>query len=65
MGEEGYNLDLSQRRAEQVREYLVETHGISSERLLVRAYGESDPLERDTTPEARTLNRRVEFSLGR
>jgi outer membrane protein OmpA-like peptidoglycan-associated protein len=65
VGEEEYNFDLSQRRAERVRDYLVEEHGVSSERLLARAYGETDPLERDTTDEARKVNRRVEFSLAR
>jgi OOP family OmpA-OmpF porin len=65
VGEEEYNLDLSQRRAERVRDYLVEQHGVSSGRLWVWAYGETDPLERDATEQARSVNRRVEFSLGR
>jgi len=64
VGDEDYNYDLSERRAERVRDYLIEKHGIAGERLVVRAYGETDPLEPDTSPEARRVNRRVEFSLG-
>lgn len=57
-----YNEDLSQRRAESVKRWLVE-HGIEESRLRARGYGESRPLVNDTTEEARARNRRVEFRI--
>ncbi|MCB9601484.1 MAG: OmpA family protein [Sandaracinus sp.] len=61
-GNYDYNAQLSQRRAESVQRWLVE-HGIDAERLRARGYGESQPLVRDTTEEARARNRRVEFRI--
>ena len=43
-GHAAYNLDLSQARAESVRNLLVERFGISPERLTATGYGESVPL---------------------
>ncbi len=57
-----YNEDLSQRRADSVKQWLVE-HGIEESRLRARGYGESRPLVNDTTDEARARNRRVEFRI--
>ncbi|MBX3250643.1 MAG: OmpA family protein [Myxococcales bacterium] len=61
-GDYDYNARLSQRRAESVQRWLVE-HGIDAERLRARGYGESRPLVRETTDEARARNRRVEFRI--
>ncbi len=60
VGPQGYNLKLSQRRAEVVREYLI-AHGISPDRLIAKGYGESDPIASNDTPEGRARNRRVIF----
>lgn len=57
-----YNATLSQRRAESVQRWLGE-HGVETGRLRARGYGESTPLVRDTTDEARARNRRVEFRI--
>ena len=57
-----YNENLSQRRANSVQRWLVE-HGIEQARLRARGYGESRPLVNDTTEEARSRNRRVEFRI--
>jgi outer membrane protein OmpA-like peptidoglycan-associated protein len=43
-GSSGYNEQLSRRRADVARRYLVERHGIQSERLLAVGYGENQPL---------------------
>ena len=59
-GSERYNLGLSMRRAEAVRNYLVDK-GISAERLTVKAYGESQPVADNATEEGRFQNRRVEL----
>lgn len=61
-GNDQYNATLSQRRAESVQAWLTE-NGIEAARLRARGYGEIAPLVRDTTDEARALNRRVEFRI--
>jgi len=59
-GNDAYNLDLSRRRAEAVRDYLV-ARGVSSSRLEAHGYGESDPIADNATAEGRARNRRVEL----
>lgn len=61
-GAEPYNLELSQRRAEAVRKYLI-GQGIEPDRLVARGYGESQPLEPGMTEAAREVNRRVVFKI--
>jgi OmpA-OmpF porin, OOP family len=56
------NLRLSQRRVEAVRNYLVQK-GISKARLKTKAFGGTQPLSRDNTPEGHRLNRRVEVRI--
>ena len=56
-----YNLDLSNRRARAVRNYLVE-QGVDSGLLTYRGHGESRPLAPNTTEPGRILNRRVELT---
>jgi len=62
-GDDAYNMDLSQRRAESVRRYLIEQGGVTGSRLIARGYGESEPLQPNTSDEARAGNRRVEFVI--
>lgn len=59
------NKELSQRRANAVRNYLV-TQGISALRMTARGLGEEQPLVADDTNSeaARQQNRRVEFTLA-
>ncbi len=61
-GAEDYNQELSQRRAEAVRKYLI-GQGVEPDRLVARGYGESQPLQPGTTEEAREVNRRVVFHI--
>lgn len=61
-GSDHYNVALSRERAYTVRGYLL-AHGVPAERLLTRGWGARRPAVRDTTPEARDRNRRVEFVL--
>jgi outer membrane protein OmpA-like peptidoglycan-associated protein len=56
------NLQLSRRRAIAVARYLVEA-GISGSRLKPQAFGETRPRARNSTPEGRAANRRVEFTV--
>jgi outer membrane protein OmpA-like peptidoglycan-associated protein len=60
IGTDEYNLGLSLRRAEAVRNYLV-SKGVSADRLTVRGYGESRPVASNATREGRAQNRRVEL----
>lgn len=60
-GSDKYNMGLSLRRADAVRDYLI-TKGISAERLTAKGYGESQPLESNDTDEGRFKNRRVELN---
>lgn len=59
-GGEAYNEQLSLRRAQAVRDHLI-NKGIDPGRLEVRGYGASEPKSDNDTPEGRALNRRVEL----
>lgn len=61
-GDDAYNLDLSKRRAEAVRAYLVD-HGVDISRLETRGVGETEPRATNTTSGGRAKNRRIEFKL--
>ncbi|MGB5944392.1 MAG: OmpA family protein [Leeuwenhoekiella sp.] len=56
-----YNMDLSDRRAKSVIDYLVEK-GIAEDRLSPKPYGESDPIAPNTTAAGMQLNRRVKLT---
>jgi OOP family OmpA-OmpF porin len=60
VGTDAYNMGLSLRRAESVRNYLVDK-GIAADRLTVRGYGESQPVADNATDAGRFQNRRVEL----
>ncbi|HHO75928.1 MAG TPA: OmpA family protein [Deltaproteobacteria bacterium] len=60
-GADDYNLKLSQSRAETVVAYLG-LFGIDAGRLAPKGYGESKPVEPNTTEEGRAKNRRVELA---
>jgi outer membrane protein OmpA-like peptidoglycan-associated protein len=59
-GSDAYNIDLSQRRAEAVRNYLI-SKGIAADRLSAKGYGESQPVADNATEDGRFMNRRVEL----
>jgi OmpA-OmpF porin, OOP family len=59
-GSDSYNLDLSQRRAQSVVDYLV-TQGVSGARLNARGFGESNPVTANDSASSRAQNRRVEI----
>lgn len=61
-GASGYNIDLSERRAAAVRQYLV-GNGIASNRLRSRGLGEDYPVASNSDPSGRQQNRRVEIVL--
>jgi OOP family OmpA-OmpF porin len=57
-GAESYNLDLSQRRAQTVRNHLINA-GIAAARLSARGYGEAQPIASNATAAGKAQNRRV------
>lgn len=59
-GSEDFNLTLSQRRAEAVRDYLV-SHGYEADLVKARGLGKSQPIAANDTAEGRANNRRVEI----
>ncbi len=61
-GEDWYNKDLSQRRAQAVVEYLI-GKGVDPEKLTPIGYGEEKPIDDNTTRKGRARNRRVEFKV--
>jgi outer membrane protein OmpA-like peptidoglycan-associated protein/opacity protein-like surface antigen len=71
IGSEEYNQALSERRAEAVKEYLVERGVQNPDRLVTRGYGETQPLvevnqrqSRRRTESQRARNRRVGFEMN-
>ena len=61
-GGDAYNLSLSQRRASAVGNYL-KNNNISSSRLTINWYGETQPKVENTSDANRAENRRVEFAI--
>jgi len=61
-GDDAHNLELSQRRADAVKEFFV-TAGIDAGRFETRGAGETEPIESNQTKKGRAKNRRIEFKL--
>lgn len=62
VGGEELNLDLSRRRAEAVKDYLVKK-GIAAERITTQGKGPNAPIADNATEEGRAQNRRIEFRI--
>jgi outer membrane protein OmpA-like peptidoglycan-associated protein len=62
VGSEAYNQELSEKRAQAVRDYLVQA-GIGPEIIATKGFGKTKPLVAGKTPEARAKNRRVEVEI--
>ncbi|MGP0173892.1 OmpA family protein [Pseudomonas sp. NCHU5208] len=61
-GSRSHNMDLSQRRAQSVADYLL-AQGVDSSRLSTRGMGPDNPIASNDTPDGRAQNRRVEVTL--
>jgi len=61
-GDAAINMKLSQRRADAVRKYLVQS-GVDAEQVEARGYGETQPIADSSSDEGREANRRVEFRV--
>ena len=62
VGKYEYNMDLSERRAQAVRTYLI-NQGVPAERLSAHGYGPDRPIDDNKTKAGRAKNRRVEFNI--
>jgi len=60
-GDDAKNLELSQRRAQSVKNELVSKFGIDASRIETEGAGETTPVASNDTPANKALNRRVEF----
>ena len=63
IGGDDYNQNLSQQRAQAVRDYFVQ-QGISSSSIETHGYGKTSPVASNDTAEGRQQNRRVELVLS-
>lgn len=61
-GTDEYNEKLSQARAQSVVDYLI-SKSITTDRLVAKGYGESQPISTNETDEGRQMNRRTEFKI--
>jgi outer membrane protein OmpA-like peptidoglycan-associated protein len=62
IGTEAYNLDLSEKRAKSVMDYLI-GKGIKANRLAYKGYGAASPIGSNITNDGRKLNRRTEIKV--
>src|SRR5690606_34311450 len=61
VGSADANQSLSEKRAEAVRRFLVETYSVDETRLTAQGFGASKPAASNDSPEGRQQNRRVEL----
>jgi outer membrane protein OmpA-like peptidoglycan-associated protein len=64
VGADAYNVKLSQRRAEAVKNYFVQ-NGISAEKIRARGLGGANPIASNDTETGRRQNRRVEVVISK
>ncbi|MDD5169025.1 MAG: OmpA family protein [Syntrophales bacterium] len=60
VGAKNYNLRLSKKRAESVRDYMIKKFGVQGSRLTAKGYGMSKPIASNKTAAGKKKNRRVE-----
>ena len=60
---DAYNMELSQERADSVKEYLV-SQGVDADKLTTKGMGETDPIADNSTDQGRFRNRRIEFVVN-
>ncbi len=63
IGSDSYNLELSRKRAESVKNYLVKSLRLEEQRIVTRGFGRAQPLVTSGTAEVQAPNRRVEIRM--
>lgn len=61
VGDDEYNLKLSEERAKSVRDYLVKNEGLGAFKIETKGYGKTRPIAANTSDAGREKNRRVEI----
>ena len=61
-GDDSLNMELSQKRANAVRDYLIKK-GIKASRLYAKGYGETKPIADNSTSKGKAQNRRTEIKI--
>ncbi|WP_294713210.1 OmpA family protein, partial [uncultured Fusobacterium sp.] len=64
IGSEGYNLELSVKRADAIKDYLA-NRGVKLSNISIEGYGKQNPIASNQTEKGRAKNRRVEFIISR
>lgn len=62
IGSDNYNMELSQKRADAVKNYLI-SQKVAGNRITSKGYGKTKPIAENTTEMGREQNRRVEFTI--
>ena len=62
-GDEAYNQQLSEKRAERVAEFLIDSAELNPDGISFDGKGAKDPVAENSTAEGRARNRRVEIIL--
>jgi outer membrane protein OmpA-like peptidoglycan-associated protein/predicted nucleic acid-binding Zn-ribbon protein len=63
VGDAAYNKQLSERRAELVKQFFVDNFELADEQLSTQGLGEARPIASNATPDGRQANRRVEVLI--
>lgn len=63
VGGDDFNIQLSQKRADSVKDYLVKSMRMDPERIITRGYGKTQPLVLQGDADAQAPNRRVEIKM--
>ncbi len=63
VGSAAYNMKLSERRANSVKNYLIKNLNINANRLQAKGFGESQPAASNKTEEGRRTNRRIQAAM--
>ncbi len=61
VGKPAYNMELSRKRAQSVKDYLVKNHQVDESRLTTQGFGDTKPMAKNDTEAGRAQNRRVEL----
>jgi outer membrane protein OmpA-like peptidoglycan-associated protein len=63
LGDAAHNRQLSERRAEVIKQFFIENFGLAADRLSTEGLGEARPIASNDTPDGRRANRRVEVLI--
>jgi OmpA-OmpF porin, OOP family len=61
VGKPAYNMELSRKRAQSVKDYLIQNHKIDAGRLSTQGFGDIKTMAKNDTEAGRAQNRRVEL----